>query len=143
MIIKEKTEKFKGFVEIYNNTTKELMSINNIVCDGFYTLLADRMINDSVSAISYFAIGDSTTPVSTTDTAINNETFRKAVTNKSSPGSTITIATEIYGNEALGTWKEIGLLNASTSGTLTNHTNIDYTHTAGDILTITWNIEKA
>ena len=143
MINKENYSKYKGIVTIFNKTTNKITKFNNLICNGFYELLADRMINNNVSAISHFAVGNSTTAVSVSDTAMNSEIFRKEITTKSSPGTTITLVTEIYGTDAVGVWKEIGLLNASTGGTLTNHTNVDFTHTSGDVLTITWNIEKA
>ena len=143
MICKEKFQEYKGKVTIYNQTTGENYTVNNLVCDGFYSLLADRMINNTAVTISHFAVGSSTTSVDVTDTVMGTETFRKEITHLSSPGSSITLQTEIYGNEALTTWKEIGLFNDASAGTLTNHTNVDFTHSAGDVLTITWNIEKA
>ena len=134
--------KYKGSVEIVNKSTGVTLSFENIVTNGFYNLVADRLINNSENFITHFAVGDNATSVAITDTAMGNETFRKEITNVSSVGAQIELQTDILGNEAIGSWKEIGLFNASTVGTLTNHTNVDFSHTAGDLLTVVWKIDK-
>jgi len=49
----------------------------------------------------------------------------------------------VGGSEAIFTWREIGLFNAATGGTMSNRVNVNYTHVAGDVVTITWNINKS
>ena len=139
--LKEQMCKYKGQVVIKNLTTGEVLEINNIVTNDFYNMVASAMAGGSIDLISHIAIGDDNTAATVNDTSLYNEVFRKSITNKSYSGDRITISALIQGNEANFVWKEVGLFNDASAGIITNRIVVNYTHTLGDVVSITWNIQ--
>lgn len=129
-----------GEVSIYNHSTKQTIKYKNLVVNTGLALIADRLGADTTNYITHLAIGDDSTPVTTSDTTLNNETFRKIIGSWSSPANVFQINITINADEAIGTWAELGLFNAASLGVMLAHTNVDYTHVSGQTITITWNI---
>jgi len=137
----EKVRRYKGSVIIKNLTTGEIKVVENIVTSGFYNIVASAMAGGSIDLISHIAIGDDSTIAQVTDTALYNELYRKDIITKSYSGNKIIITAIIAGGDANFVWREIGLFNAASSGSMTNRLVINYTHSAGDVVSITWNIQ--
>jgi uncharacterized 2Fe-2S/4Fe-4S cluster protein (DUF4445 family) len=133
--------KYKGWVIITNKNTNESVRYENIVTNKFYEMVADFMAGSSPDKMSHIAIGIGTTAVAVTQTALVNESFRKAITTTATPDSQIHLQTEITGAEALFVWKEIGIFNAASAGDMTNRVLVDYTHNAGEAIVIDYYIE--
>ena len=118
----------EGDVTVYKGT-------NLITNDGLQWFI-DRAVSDSPNVISHVAIGDDTTTPDVTDTALNNEVFRKAISSLVSANNIMKTELFVSATEALFTWKEIGMLNAVSAGVLVNHLLLDYIHTAVDVTVI-------
>lgn len=140
-MIKEKNKKYKGTVVIKNLTTGEIRVFKNIVTQGFYDLIANLMASGGANEPSHLAIGDDNTPVTEVDTVMGNETFRKILSSVTNSGDVLTYTVTVTGSEAVITWKELGIFNAASVGTMVNHINVDFIHSSGDIISITWNVE--
>lgn len=136
--------KLKGKVTIYNKTTGkiDLIKDNIIVNPGLY-LLSDRLGANSVDPLSYLAIGDDNTTEAVTDSALYSEVYREAFTTISSPNQVFKAETTIDGSEAIFTWREMALFNASSSGVMFNRVTLNYTHVSGDSLNVIWEITFA
>lgn len=92
-------------------------------------------------AITYGAVGTSTTPPATSDTQLGGELERAVTSYKSVSGSELTIQVFFNTSEANGDIKEFGWFGedasaAADSGTLFNHVSIEITKTSAKTLTI-------
>lgn len=135
---------FKTKITIFNKTKNRVEAqYENIVTTLGKELYADRLINDNVPFIDYFAIGNGSGTHNASSTALFNEIFRRQLENKTSPGATATFNITILGYEAVGVWTEIGLYNQSLLGVLTNVANVSYNHVAGDEVAISWSVTLA
>lgn len=133
--------KTKGSITITNLTRDvEPITFTNLVTNSGLSLYSDRLVDDNVNFISHIAIGDSAISHTVSSIALNNEIFRKLVDSVSSPGVEAVFNFIINGDEAVGSWEELGLFNAATSGTLSNVVNQTYEHVSGDILSLKWTI---
>ena len=141
-MIHEKIIRFKGTVIITNKTTNERRIFKNVICNKFYDMIADFFVGTSPNKLSHLGIGTGTTPALPTDTTLQTEVSRVAITTTATSGSQIHMQTEIDGGTALFNWKELGIFNASSGGDMTNRVNIDYTHNAGDLVTVDWYLDK-
>lgn len=136
--------KLKGKVTIYNKTTDkiDLIKDNIIVNPGLY-LLSDRLGANTIDPLSHLAIGDDNTAEAATDSALYSEVYREAFTTISSPNAVFRAETTIDGSEAIFTWQEMALFNASSSGVMFNRVTLNYTHVSGDSLNVIWEITFA
>lgn len=92
-----------------------------ITNDGL-DLIRDWLNGDSVNAPSHMAVGTGTTPTVATDTTLETEVLRKAIssTSKGTVGK-VTLQLDLSTAEANGnTLSEIGTLNAASLGDLLN-----------------------
>lgn len=98
--------------------------VHNTAVQGLLEYLVDNLDKDqSINKdASHLAVGtDDTTPASS-NSSLNNEVFRGAVTSTTDQLSTLKTSTLIDTSEANGnTLKEVGLFTASSGGTLLNH----------------------
>lgn len=142
---RETMTKYKGKVKIINEATNEVFEYDNIVVIGFYTLVSQLMTEDSQPlGIDYLGIGTGSSAEDIDDTALASEHgSRLQAISRTYNGSEMTFTFQITGSDALFTWRELGLFNASTSGIMTNRTVINFTHSAGQPVTIIWIIDKA
>jgi hypothetical protein len=107
------------------------------------------MVDASASVMSHMAVGTGSTAAADTDTALNTELARVALT-------TTTVVTTNVANDAVeyvgtfgagvatGALVEAGLLNAGSGGVMMTRTVFGVvTKAADDILTITWRVTIA
>ena len=91
-----------------------------VFVDDGRTEIAKWIAGASATAPTHIAYGTGTTTQNSTDTALDTESARKSATGTRN-GNEIIFETTIPSTEANGTTiSELGLLNASTSGTLFN-----------------------
>jgi len=133
--------KIKGRLTIKNLTRNvpDIVLLNLVTANGL-SLFADRMMDNSVAFIDYIGIGDGVGSHTTSSTSLYNEIFRKQTDSKTNPGSTASFTFVILGNEAIGTWTEIGMFNAAVAGSMTNVVEQAYNHIAGDNVQLVWSI---
>jgi hypothetical protein len=133
-----------------NQIVEQISANNNIVLSG-RDLVAKLFINEQIAPISHVAVGTGTTKVDPkTDTNLNTELFRKAIT-KIDPTQNLTttidgkkkvkITTELDFNEANGALTEAGLLNANAGGVMYNRVVFPAINKTNDFkLTLIWEI---
>ncbi|EPF21354.1 MAG: hypothetical protein EWV58_21975 [Microcystis aeruginosa Ma_MB_F_20061100_S19] len=133
-----------------NKIVEQISASNNIVLSG-RDLVAKLFINEQIAPISHVAVGIGTTKVDPkTDTNLNTELFRKAIT-KIDPTQDLTITdggkikvkitTELDFNEANDYLTEAGLFNANTGGVMYNRVVFPPINKTNDFkLTLIWEI---
>ncbi|MCA2653176.1 hypothetical protein [Microcystis sp. M061S2] len=133
-----------------NQIVAEFSADNNIVLSG-RDLVAKLFINEQIAPISHVAVGTGTTQVDPkTDTNLNTELFRKAIT-KIDPTQDLTITSdgkiqvkitvELDFNEANGSLTEAGLFNANAGGVMYNRVVFSAINKTNDFkLTLIWEI---
>ena len=140
----EKIKGIKGFVRIeeLNIETGEqkVFEADNMIMQAFYTLLFSFLNFDNLSltgdefAITHLALGTGATAVTSSDTALDTEIDRVAVTTKRIGVSSIETKVIVPPASAVGDIKEMGLFANATStpdsGTLLSRLLIDKQKTA-------------
>ena len=140
----EKIKGIKGFVRIeeLNIETGEqkVFEADNMIMQAFYTLLFSFLNFDNLSltgdefTITHLALGTGTTAVSASDTTLDTEIDRVAVTTKRIGVSSIETKIIVPPASAVGDIKEMGLFANATStpdsGTLLSRLLIDKQKTA-------------
>ena len=97
--------------------------LKNLITTAGKNLLALALReSDTDCEIKFIAIGSDNTAVTTGDTTLGNETFRKAVTSQVAGGSAGVTITNLYvaPEEAVGTIEEIGFFCGSTASATTD-----------------------
>ena len=142
--INDNMKNFNTKIVIFNKTKNRVeATYHNVITIDGKALYADRLINNNVNPIDYFAVGDGVVTHDETSTSLLNEVFRKQLENKSSPGNKALFEVTILGYEAIGNWTEIGLFNESILGVLTNVADVSYNHVIGDEVAISWSVTLA
>ena len=132
--------KVKGLLQIFDAKTNELLfEKNNLVLNTGLALMVDNM-KVSTAVLTHIAVGTGTTAVIATDTALETELYRKAVTNIDTLANVLTVETQMNAIEANAIWKECGILTASSGGILFNRINIDFNKTSADVVNIKFTI---
>ena len=140
----EKIKGIKGFVRIeeLNIETGEqkVFEADNMIMQAFYTLLFSFLNFDNLSltgdefTITHLALGTGTTAVSASDTTLDTEIDRVAVTTKRIGNSSIETKIIVPPASAVGDIKEMGLFADGTStpdsGTLLSRLLINKQKTA-------------
>ena len=101
--------------------TKEVFEQHNMIMNAGFDLLISALINSSnrPDPLGYVAIGTGTTATAATQTALVNESYRKAGTWSWNSGEKkFTITAEWNTGEVLGTITEGAVFNAASSGTM-------------------------
>lgn len=99
----------------------------NTTCVGLHEVLVDNLdpTQNSDEEATYLALGDdAASGTDSGDETLNNEVFRKAVTDHADQGTTLLASTFVDSTEANGyTLDELGLFTSDTGGTnvLLNH----------------------
>jgi hypothetical protein len=102
--------KAKGVYEFKNLDTGEIIKKENVVCQNFFTPTFEAMKNNtSALDVLSFATGDGTTSALKSDTALDNEIFRKNITSITSDSTKVTIKTTLATSESNFNIKEVGL----------------------------------
>ena len=118
--------KIKGKIEIFEED-KKVYEKENLVVDTGTALICDRLKDNTVDFLDYIAVGTDSTAVNAGDVQLYAELDRKQATDKDAGTNTFIIETIFNPGEAIGTWREAGIFNASSSGIMFNRTVINYT----------------
>ena len=144
MKVAEKIKGIKGKVRIeelnIETGEKKVYEADNMIMQAFYTLLFSFLNFDNLSltgdefTITHLALGTGTTAVTASDTALDTEIDRVAVTTKRIGMSSIESKFIVPPSSAVGDIKEIGLFANGTStpdsGTLLSRLLINKQKTA-------------
>ena len=96
--------------------------LKNLITTAGKNLLSQALRESNTDCeIKYIAIGSDNTAVTTGDTALGNETFRKQVTSQAAGAAGVTI-TNLYvaPEEAVGTIEEIGFFSGASASATTD-----------------------
>ena len=95
--------------------------LKNLITTAGKNLLAQSLRTSTDCEIKFIAIGSDNTAVTTGDTALGNETFRKQVTSQAAGAAGVTI-TNLYvaPEEAVGTIEEIGFFSGASASATTD-----------------------
>ena len=147
--------------EIKNITGKVKLDFYNVITgkhdiiyvDNVFTTLGKNSIasrlrgvtTNNQGIITYCALGTGSTAPAASDTLMESELGRKAISVRSSSGNVATFQTYFTTSEVVGTLREAGLFGDAASstvdtGTLFCHTAINRVKSANDTLTLTWTV---
>lgn len=115
---------------------------NLVVATGRYHI-ADQLAGLSAAAMAYMAIGTGTTAASATDTALETELDRNALTSKTQGSSTdankVTYVADWAAGDGTGAITEAGIFNSASAGDMLCRSVFSVKNKAsGDSLTMTW-----
>src|SRR6185436_9816512 len=92
---------------------------HNLVVDAGMNFIRDLLNSGGANGITHFGYGTSSTAVSASDTALITQVARDVVTSKTTSSKTLVVTYFMTTTTANGnTLREIGLFNASSSGTM-------------------------
>ena len=135
--------KLKGKLAIALNG-KVVREIDNLVVTAGKEYVASRMKSDASggSAImSHMAIGSGTNNPAASDTTLQTELGRVALTSTGISGAVLTYAATFAAGTGTGAVTEAGILNASSGGTLLCRTEFSVVNKgSADSMTITWTV---
>ena len=139
----------KGYLHVVHTkedgSTQEYDFPNMVVTSG-KAFIASRMSSSSTAVIGWIGVGSGSTAPALTDTTLQTEITRKAITvpGGTPSGGTVTYTVTLLPGEGTGNLYEAGLLNASSGGTMLSRTTYPLiTKAAGDTLTINWSVAVA
>lgn len=129
----------KGKYRVKSSNGYEIEFDNMIVNGGLTNLAA--LLAGSGHTVGYLALGNDSSDVSTTDSALGNEIFRTAVTAIAPSGYSCNSTFNVLNTEAVGTIEEIGIYaggsDAPNSGTLISRALWHYEKSDSEDLYIT------
>ena len=96
----------------------QIVERSNIIVSGGKNLIASLVNGESANIPNYCAVGSGTTTPSVSDTTLEGEIGRLAVTQRSRANNVITYSTFFGSGDCNGTWNKVGLFNAQSGGTL-------------------------
>lgn len=128
-----------------NGTIKDERSLSNLITTAGKTMIASRIVSDStIAKVSHMAVGAGTTAANVSDTSLQTELGRSALTSQTSSGAVATCSAVFGPGVATGTITEAGILNAPSGGVLLNRSVFAAVNkAAADTLTISWTITAA
>lgn len=138
--------KMTGKVDIIlrdkDGNIKDERHITNTVVTAGKNHVADQLSAvPTGSAMGYMAIGTNNTAVQATDTTLNTELDRNALTSRTDSGNVITYVADWAAGDGTGAIVEAGIFNAASAGTMLARTVFSTINKgASDTLQITWNI---
>ena len=96
-------------------------NLKNLITSAGKNLLAEALRTNNDCEIKFIALGSDNTAVTSGDTTLGNETFRKQVTSQAAGAVGVTI-TNLYvaPEEAVGTIEEIGFFSGSSASATTD-----------------------
>lgn len=144
--IQERPSRAKGRVrfrihDLINDTWEITPWGHNIVVDDGNEQYVKLMAGDSTAYASYCGVGSGTTAAASTDTALETEIGRIAITDYSIASATCTFSTFFGSADCNGSWNEVGLLTANSGGILINHYILASTITKNSTKTVIVDIE--
>ena len=115
--------------------------VDNIVVTAGKGYVASRMKDATATAMSHMAIGSGTTNPAASDTALETELGRVALTSTAVSSNVVTYTATFAAGTGTGAVTEAGILNASSSGTLLCRTEFSVVNKgSSDSMTITWTV---
>lgn len=118
-----------------------VQEVNNIVVTAGKGYVASRMKDATATAMSHMAIGSGTTNPAASDTALETELGRVALTSTAVSSNVVTYTATFAAGTGTGAVTEAGILNASSSGTLLCRTEFSVVNKgSSDSMTITWTV---
>jgi len=114
----------KGKYRIRDAKTGEILfETKNLVVNTGLNLTLTQLAGTTSTPITHIAVGTSNIAATVSDTTLNTELYRKAVT--VSVENNILTASATFGlAEANDSWYELGMLTASSGGVMFSHANI-------------------
>ena len=132
--------KLKGKLSIALND-EVVQEVDNLVVTAGKGYVASRMKDASATAMSHMAIGSGTTNPAASDTALETELGRVALTSTTVSSAVVTYVATFAAGTGTGAVTEAGILNASSSGTLLCRTEFSVVNKgSSDSMTITWTV---
>ena len=132
--------KLKGKLSIAIND-EVVQEVDNLVVTAGKGYVASRMKDASATAMSHMAICSGTTNPAASDTALETELGRVALTSTNVSGAVVTYVATFAAGTGTGAVTEAGILNASSSGTLLCRTEFSVVNKgSSDSMTITWTV---
>lgn len=136
-------------VEVHDADTGELLheqDVHNLVVNAGLNLIRDLLDGDAPAGLTYFAVGTSATAASAAQTTLVAETFRAAVTSRTSDAQKLTVKYYLPSGSGNGaTLAEVGLFNHVSAGTMFARAVLSSTiaKTSAITVTFTWDINLA
>jgi len=132
--------KLKGKLTIALND-EVVQEVDNLVVTAGKGYVASRMKDASATAMSHMAIGSGTTNPAASDTAVETELGRVALTSTSVSAAVVTYVATFAAGTGTGAVTEAGILNASSGGTLLCRTEFSVVNKgSSDSMTVTWTV---
>ena len=132
--------KMKGRLQIHLND-ELVQEVDNLVVTAGKGYVASRMKDASATAMSHMGIGSGTTNPAASDTALETQLGRVALTSTSVSGAVVTYAATFAAGTGTGAVTEAAILNASSGGTMLCRTEFGVvTKGSSDSMTITWTV---
>lgn len=132
--------KLKGKLSIALND-EVVQEVDNLVVTAGKGYVASRMKDATATAMSHMAIGSGTTNPAASDTALETELGRVALTSTTVSSAVVTYVATFAAGTGTGAVTEAGILNASSSGTLLCRTEFSVVNKgSSDSMTITWTV---
>lgn len=112
----------KVTVRVFDAKTMKLLqavTVKNLVVNVGLQEALDKLFNlDPGAAFAYCAVGSDNTAPAAGDTALGSELARSLFDECSRTGQVVTTDTWFGSSEGNGTWRESGLFNAASGGTM-------------------------
>ena len=98
---------------------RSVQQTHNLVVSAGRNLVRDLLKGDSSATVTHFALGTSATAVAASDTTLVAEGYRDALTSRTAGAEQLACVYYLASGSGNGsTWREVGLLTASSGGTL-------------------------
>jgi len=118
---------------------------DNVVVQGFFTNVISRLNGGSAALnVTHIATGTGTNAAAKSDTALQTEFFRKALSSKSTTATTFVAKLSLAPSESVTTIRELGVFIDATdtagSGTLLSRCNVSFTKNASTQYLMTYTL---
>lgn len=120
---------------------KEEREFKNLVVTVGKNFVASRMVGTSSAVMSHMAIGSSSTPAATGDTALGSELGRVALAGASAATNVVTYTATFPAGTGTGAVVEAGIFNDPSAGTMLCRTVFAVVNKGvDDAMSITWTV---
>lgn len=149
MRMQDRMPKMRGAVKltITDSATGKILEVRhaNLIMTAFRELMVDIMDGTTTEVPAEIAVGDQVSPSTPTisDTVLDSELDRKAISTKTQPATTQAEYQAVFAStEAVGTLTETGLftLASGTNTLLARVTFAGVVKASGTTLTVTWDV---
>lgn len=136
----------KGFIKVYRGKKEKLIyETENLFLNTGKQAIIDLFLGlENNLKYDYVVLGDGANAPNPNDLTLQNELFRKQITEMYRYRNSVIVDIFIENNEANFKWEEIGLVSngnlQKNSGRLFNRANLDIDKNSGSSLTISWEV---